>query len=777
MHPSRSLRRYALWLASSLLLLGAIALWQSSRPAPGGFEPAVEEGPLRLSLGAFVVSIASAPDDELPVGSLMHVQGPTGAIAPRLVPVASIDGAPVRMATYDARVEDGEIRVRASLAAPSGELHGQLIYAPLSDHRGVRLGWRASEDSNEAPAVTLGLSSDALPGSVVVPGEPVAEAGDSKARYLAAGTSSVAVLLPEGDFSWGASPAWLQARFESPQVALGLGSMREVLTRGLAREGRAAFSVAGHVSPAPSGQGVVVVGLSAEGRTSGWAPVGEDGAFALVSLEPITRAFVAVSGLRAGEVVEVAADAADVKLSLRSLARLRVQILDHDSRRALPARLVVHGRDGTPEPNFGPPHRATGAGPLIDAEHGEVDVMLPAGSYRLLGARGVEYSMAKRDITLRAGDDRREVLGLRHVVDSPGWAGCDLHVHSRGSFDSPVSLEDRVRTLMAAGIDFAVPSEHNSVGSYESSEVVAQQDWMGWVPAVEVTTSGPQRGHFNVFPYSLMEVPRYDHTSLRELVAFVRKKSAESVIQINHPRMGKIGHFTTLRLDPNTTRGLTRLAAGFDTIEVYNGQELGWPARTEEVISDWIQLFERGRRHWGTGSSDSHLVQYTTAGYPRTFVAVRDDHEDGQGAPLDVPGLLASLKRGHAFVTSGPFVELSQDGRGPGERLVVAEGKAKIHVKVRAAPWVSVNELEVRVGGNTVLRRPLTSPALQVEMPEGTLEQVRRAAVRLDEDIEVPVPAGTRTLVVLVRGGQSIGEVLPFMDFKPLAVVNPMLVE
>ena len=36
---------------------------------------------------------------------------------------------------------------------------------------------------------------------------------------------------------------------------------------------------------------------------------------------------------------------------------------------------------------------------------------------------------------------------------------------------------------------------------------------------------------------------------------------------------------------------------------------------------------------------------------------------------------------------------------------------------------------------------------------------------------------GARALVVLVRGERRVGEVLPFMDFKPFAVVNPLLIE
>jgi hypothetical protein len=157
---------------------------------------------------------------------------------------------------------------------------------------------------------------------------------------------------------------------------------------------------------------------------------------------------------------------------------------------------------------------------------------------------------------------------------------------------------------------------------------------------------------------------------------------------------------------------------------------------------------------------------------------VAADHDGGEGAPLDVAGLLAGLRRGKIVVSSGPFVEVTQGGRGPGEALAVEGGKARVRVKVRAAPWVDAAEVEVFVGGKSALRRELPEgPARRVGSPEGSLEDGRRAAVRLDEELEVPVEPGARGLVVVVRGRRKAGEVLPFLDWAPRAIVNPMLIE
>ncbi len=143
-------------------------------------------------------------------------------------------------------------------------------------------------------------------------------------------------------------------------------------------------------------------------------------------------------------------------------------IVDADSHAPLTARLLVHGISGTVDPSFGPDYRSSGAGPVIDALRGEVMTPLPSGHYRVAATKGIEWSVDAKTIDIAPGRTTDVELAPRHVVPTPGVLGCDLHVHARPSFDSPVAAEDRVLSLVAAGIDFAVPTEHNLVGDYSS---------------------------------------------------------------------------------------------------------------------------------------------------------------------------------------------------------------------------------------------------------------------------------------------------------------------
>lgn len=616
-----------------------------------------------------------------------------------------------------------------------------------------------------AGAGPLVLASIDAPSWALIPGVPLA-GGSQEAPFAAVAWGGAGLALSPGRFLWSDLPRRFEARFER-EAFLDAGGATDAVSRGYRGAGQKTMSVRGRVDPPAAG--AVVVALDRDGKLAAAATSDDQGAFELVA-PSIETAFVAVGSSRAGPAARPAADG--LVLGRARVGGLRVEVRDHDTTGELPARLVIHGHDGAREPNLGPPHRATGAGPLLDAEDGKARLILPAGRYRVLATRGPEYTIDERVVEVPEGGEASAELRLRRVIDTPGWASCDLHVHSRGSFDSWVATDDRVRSLMAAGVDFAVPSEHNRIGSYDASQLGGQGKWLTWVPAVEVTTVDPPRGHFNVFPYD-GEPPKHRRTSLAELLGFVRRESPASLVQVNHPRMGPIGHFNALHLDEQTQRGLGMLARGFELLEIYNGFDLAEPAKNERYLLEWMRLLERGRTHWAVGNSDSHGVQYVAPGYPRTYAAVRDDHDGGEGAPLDVAALLAGLRGGKAFATSGPFVEVSQGPRGPGEALDIQDGKARIKVKIRAAPWVPVHELEVYAGARSALRRELTPRPVVTGPPQGTLDQARSGAVLLDEELDVPVPAGARAVVVVVRGGKS--NALPFMDWPSLAIVNPLL--
>jgi len=525
----------------------------------------------------------------------------------------------------------------------------------------------------------------------------------------------------------------------------------------------------------------LVIGRDAQGVPQVRALADDGGAFRIDAPATVVQWYAAIDPGRASSLASfVPGTPRELVLDVSPGGELLVTIVDADGGKALTARLLVRGLDGTVDPSFGPDYRASGAGPVIDALRGEVSTPLPSGRYRVAATKGLEWSIDAKAVNILPGRVTEVSLAPRHVIPTPGVLGCDLHVHARPSFDSPVTPEDRVISLVAAGIDFAVPTEHNVVGDYSSAlETLDLRGEMLSVTGVEVTTYGRGFGHFGVFPYPpQVAVPPFKHTTVSAIFRAVRTGDPNRYFQLNHPRLPKgIGYFANIGFDPKAPRSHLRSRVDFDGIEVYNGYESEQPERVDHVLRDYWGLLDYGWRFTATGSSDSHRIQFRWAGYPRTMVTV-DPHATGEdnGKEVDPLVVVANIKKGHATVTSGPIIEFELAGTGPGDEALTTDDPLHGHLRVRAAPWVDVSRIEVVVGGRIVQGFEVASRPTQLGPEEGTLEEAQARTVRFDRDIDVTVGAANGWVQVIVRGERRLDDVLPFMPVPPLAFTNPVYV-
>ena len=530
----------------------------------------------------------------------------------------------------------------------------------------------------------------------------------------------------------------------------------------------------------------LIFGRDAQDNPQVRAHVGDTGTFALDVPTSVVKWYAAVDPGRASSLTWFSPGTPrDLLLDISPGGELHVKIVDDDTNAALTARLLVHGIDGTVDPSFGPDYRASGAGPVVDALRGAVTTPLPSGHYRVSATKGIEWSIDATDIEIGPGTVSEVVLRPRHVVPTPGVLGCDLHVHARPSFDTPVTPEDRVLSLVAAGVDFAVPTEHNLVGDYSSAlETLDLGRELLSVPGVEVTTVSKGFGHFGVFPFPTdAPVPPFRHTTMAAIFRAVRTGDPARYFQLNHPRLPRgIGYFNKIAFDPNAPREGIRARIDFDGIEVYNGYDTELPHRIEQVMRDYWALLNFGWRYVATGSSDSHRIQFHWAGYPRTMVTVDPDATDESDVrPADPLIVVANVKKGHAVVTSGPMIEFQLAGAHPGDEVVTGDDRLHGHVRVRAAPWIDVTHVEVVVGTVGGSSRTLQSFAVsprevQVGPEPGSLEEAQDRTIRLDRDLEAPVGPDNGWVQIIARGDRRMDDVLPFMPVPPLAFTNPVYV-
>jgi hypothetical protein len=682
----------------------------------------------------------------------------------------------------------------ASAAPPSANLEVasadgavELAVGVTIEHDRVLLTPAHSSADGGAPGA-LGLSFPLLKRSVFLEGRgelaDLASAERGPAVYVEGEGGPAAVAVAEGELAVDveAKDGLQVAAFAPPEqmLAVTFGKDAAAVRGGVDwLRHRSTKLVRGRVTGATGA--VHVVGLDEAGAPRVRIPCEPDGTFAIAVPEEVSEWYASEGTMRASAPIHFAPGTPwDLTLDVSDGGELDVTIEDGDTHAPLTARLVVHGVEGTLDPTFGPDYRASGAGPLMDALRGEVATPVPAGKYRVLATKGIAWTIDSVVVDVKPGARVPVHLAPRHAIPSANWVGCDLHVHARPSFDSPVATEDRVLSLVAAGVDFAVPSEHNIVGDYAPSiDALGIGDELATVNGVEITTYSPRFGHFGLFPYPPKSaVPPYRATAPDKLFAAARANDPEKkrILQVNHPRLPKeIGYFNVQGYKHGGPIPVG-MRKDFDALEVYNGYDIAVPARVDEVLEDWFALLAAGQRYVATGSSDSHRIQYQWAGYPRTVVRA------SSARPIDPLAVVAELKAGHAFVTSGPFIDATIDGHGPGETVAAANAKA-VHVVVRAVPWIDVTSLELVVNGKVTTTLPIANPIpteAEGRTARDPLPTLEASTIRLEQDVPLVLPPASKVptwVVVVVRGTRLLDDVLPFMPVPPRAFTNPIWIQ
>ncbi|MBW2463388.1 MAG: CehA/McbA family metallohydrolase [Deltaproteobacteria bacterium] len=394
---------------------------------------------------------------------------------------------------------------------------------------------------------------------------------------------------------------------------------------------------------------------------------------------------------------------------------------------------------------------------------GPTDRRLPPGDYTVHVSRGMEFDVFAVDLTLAPAATEMVDPVLPRVVDTTGWVSADLHLHTEMSVDSLRPIEDAVRMLAAEGLDVASSTEHDVISDYRSIVVEAGvADYLLVVNGAEVSST--HLGHINGYPLahdpalSAFGAPLWFDKPPGELFAAIRAAGDESLggalVQVNHPRSGRKGLFSSIGFDRETLLstvspveidldpGANLDDFSFDTIEVWNG---GIGSEDEEAFEDYLALYAGGQVSTMVGNSDSHFLGDAPGG-PRTFVEVPDD---SPGA-FAWPDVAASLRSGDATVAGGIFVTAEAAGPAVGDTVTV-------QVRIQAAPWVPVDRLRIYAGRRVAVDQAVAATA---------------DVLRFDAAIDVTLE-GADFIVVRVDGA---GAPRPYQSFDPYGVTNAVVV-
>ncbi|MBK8977032.1 MAG: PHP domain-containing protein [Planctomycetes bacterium] len=382
----------------------------------------------------------------------------------------------------------------------------------------------------------------------------------------------------------------------------------------------------------------------------------------------------------------------ELRLHLRSLREVldlrevEIRVTDAASGRPLPARVSVVTAGGELAELFEAVRPLTAVRPgICYTADGVACFEVAAGDYRVHATRGMEWSVASAELHVggQVRDRATVELALHREVDTSGWIAADTHIHTvTHSGHGDASVEERMVTLAAEGVELAIATDHNHNIDYRPTQRALGLG-AHFTPVVgnEVTTAV---GHVNAFPLAAADrVPDHRLTDWIQLVEDIRARGARVVI-LNHPRWpqiptGPFGEFGLSRLSGELPG---QRAVPFDAMELVNSTTLQNDPLF--LFVDWFALLNHGVPIKAVGTSDSHTVG-DPVGQGRTYVPSATDDP----ARIDVDRSCDAFVDGRATISFGMFCSLEVgDGASCGDTVTVRDGVVRCALRVAAPGFV-----------------------------------------------------------------------------------------
>ena len=400
--------------------------------------------------------------------------------------------------------------------------------------------------------------------------------------------------------------------------------------------------------------------------------------------------------------------------------------------------------------------RIARAGDRIFHHPGSFTVELPAGDTEMTVVRGFETTPATYTAVIRPRETTALTVTLAEISDlsDDGWFSGSTHVHMNYAGNLRNSLPNLMMMSDAEDQDVVAEQVAN-----KDNRILDHQFWLpGGGPhplsepdrllVVGQEYRPPFYGHVFMFghrdhliaPYAM----GYEGTAIESLYPsntdmMLKAKAQGATTAYVHsgyrgdPLDGNLGGAKGFIVD-------AALAAA-DAVE-WSAPQDGWPP----VYAVW----SNGIRATVVGGEDSISSLHATplVGSMRTYVRTPD-------GTLTMDGWFRGLRDGHSFVSSGPLIEFTAGGRGPGEELDL-DSPAEVRLLGRAWGVVPMERAELVVDGQVVRTWPFTGD---------------RTSLTIDERIEITASGWVQLRVEGVREDRW-----PLDTSYPQAFTNPVWV-
>ena len=389
---------------------------------------------------------------------------------------------------------------------------------------------------------------------------------------------------------------------------------------------------------------------------------------------------------------------------------LRLSVVEKQTGRPLTARLSIQqeGRKYLAPP--GSLYRVQGGGLLHFYAAAHAQTTVPAGKYILRAFRGLEYRPLEQPIELAPGQNLNVKLELDHWNDpaSRSWYSGESHIHANYGYGHWYNTPETMRLqLDGEGLKVANFMVANSDG-----DGVFDREFFRGAPD---PLSSPETvlywneefratlwGHLTLLNLKRLVEPIF--TGFRDTTNPWDTPTIADIADATHLQEGHV-NFT----HPASGSGdpfLGAYAAKSVPVDVALGKidslDINWG---EATVLLWYRLLNCGFRLPASAGTDCFLnrIQSRLPGSDRAYVKINNGFSYAEW--------IRNLKAGRSFVTGGPLLEFTVDGKFLGENVQMsAPGTAAVRA---SATWRSpLDRVELVYNGAIVATGQVSSDRL-----------------------------------------------------------------
>jgi hypothetical protein len=387
--------------------------------------------------------------------------------------------------------------------------------------------------------------------------------------------------------------------------------------------------------------------------------------------------------------------------------RVLLRAVEKGTGRAVPVKLHVHGQVGeylAPVDRHRIPNPAWFEDYSVDFSHqglhsctyipGESHIDLPLGRVYLEVSKGFEIAPIRRVVDV-AADTEEIVIEIEKVLPwrERGWVSADTHVH----FLSPMSalLEGAAEGVNVVNLLASQWGElMTNVGDFDGKNTWGSKETGGdGEYLVRVGTENRQHvmGHISLLGYegniiAPMTTGGPDESALGDPIEILLTEWARQC----HRQGGLVilPHFP----NPRAEYAASLVSGDVDGVEMTSWGDL-YGGINPYSLSDWYRYLNNGYMVAAVGGTDK-MSATTAVGAVRTYARVGAD----QG--IDYAAWMDAVRRAETFVTYGPLLDFTMDGKPAGSRMAMSARGGTVDVTWSAASvTVPISRVDLIVNG------------------------------------------------------------------------------